>query len=108
MLRAIDLQTGRIAWEYPQVGPADTWGGVLSTAGGLVFFGDDSGAFAAVDARSGRPLWHFHLNAGWKASPMTYQLDGRQIRGGGGRLAGDGLRPPLNGPPGPEQARQTC
>jgi alcohol dehydrogenase (cytochrome c) len=78
VLRAIDVRTGRIAWEYPQIGPADTWGGVLSTAGGLVFFGDDSGAFAAVDAKSGRPLWHFHLNAGWKASPMTYQIDGRQ------------------------------
>jgi alcohol dehydrogenase (cytochrome c) len=78
VLRAIELATGRIAWEYPQIGPADTWGGVLSTASGLVFFGDDSGALAAVDARSGRPLWHFHLNAAWKASPMTYQVDGRQ------------------------------
>jgi alcohol dehydrogenase (cytochrome c) len=78
VLRAIDVRTGRIAWEYPQVGPAESWGGVLSTDGGLVFFGDDSGAFAAVDAKTGRPLWHFHLNAGWKASPMTYQVGGRQ------------------------------
>ena len=78
VLRALDVQTGRVVWEYPQIGAADTWGGVLSTAGGLVFFGDDSGALAAVDARSGKPLWHFHLNAGWKASPMTYLLDGKQ------------------------------
>jgi alcohol dehydrogenase (cytochrome c) len=60
------------------VGTAESWGGVLSTDGGLVFFGDDSGAFAAVDAKTGRPLWHFHLNAGWKASPMTYRVGGRQ------------------------------
>src|SRR5262249_27968408 len=43
ILRAIDIQTGRIAWEAPETGPADSWGGVLSTAGGLVFVGDDSG-----------------------------------------------------------------
>ena len=77
-LRALEVRTGRIVWEYPQVGPANSWGGVLSTAGGLVFFGDDSGALGAVDARTGKPLWHFHLNQTWKASPMTYQARGRQ------------------------------
>jgi alcohol dehydrogenase (cytochrome c) len=44
-----------------------------------VFYGDDSGAFAAVDAASGKPLWHFHTNQLWKASPMTYTVDGRQF-----------------------------
>lgn len=77
-LRALDIQTGKIVWEYAQAGPANSWGGVLSTAGGVVFFGDDSGAFAAVDAKSGRPLWHFHTNQVWKASPMTYRVDGKQ------------------------------
>ncbi len=77
-LRAIDLQTGRIVWEYPQIGQAISWGGVLSTAGGLVFFGEDSGAFAAVDAKSGRLLWYFQTNELWKASPMTYAAAGRQ------------------------------
>jgi alcohol dehydrogenase (cytochrome c) len=77
-LRALELQTGKIAWEYAQTGPADTWGGALSTEGGLVFFGDDSGAFAAVDAKTGKPLWHFHTNQNWKASPMTYVAAGRQ------------------------------
>ena len=52
--------------------------GVLATAGGLVFFGDDSGAFAAVDAKTGKPLWHFHTNEPWHASPMTYAVDGKQ------------------------------
>jgi alcohol dehydrogenase (cytochrome c) len=89
-LRAIHLQTGAVAWEYPQAGPADTWGGVLSTAGGLVFFGDDSGAFAAVEARTGKPLWHFHTSQTWKASPMTYETGGRQyvaVAAGGNILA---------------------
>ncbi len=78
ILRAIDIQTGRIAWEAPETGPADSWGGVLSTSGGLVFFGDDSGTFAAVDAKTGAPLWSFPVNEVWKASPMTYSFDGAQ------------------------------
>jgi alcohol dehydrogenase (cytochrome c) len=78
ILRAIDIQTGRVAWELPEGGPGDSWGGVLSTAGGIVFFGDDSGWFSAVDARSGKRLWRFPVNDLWKASPMTYQFDGRQ------------------------------
>ena len=53
-LRAIDIQTGKVAWELPQFGAVDSWGGVLSTAGDVVFFCDDSGAFAAADARSGK------------------------------------------------------
>jgi alcohol dehydrogenase (cytochrome c) len=78
ILRAIDLQTGAIRWELPQSGPATSWGGTLATGGGLVFFGDDSGAFAAVDAATGTRLWQFQTNALWKASPMTYVFDGRQ------------------------------
>lgn len=78
VLRAIDIQTGRIAWELPERGPGDSWGGVLSTAGGLVFFGDDSGSLTAVDAKDGRRLWRFPVNDLWKASPMTYEFDGKQ------------------------------
>jgi alcohol dehydrogenase (cytochrome c) len=78
ILRAIDIRTGEIRWEVPQIGRASTWGGTLATAGGLVFFGDDSGAFAAVDAASGTRLWQFDANAEWKASPMTYVFDRRQ------------------------------
>jgi PQQ-dependent dehydrogenase (methanol/ethanol family) len=77
-LRAIDVQTGKIVWQYLQIGPGNSWGGALSTAGGLVFFGDDSGAFAAVEAKSGKPLWYFHTNELWKASPMTYLAGGKQ------------------------------
>jgi alcohol dehydrogenase (cytochrome c) len=77
-VRAIDLQTGKIAWEYAQTGPGGAWGGLLCTASGLLFFGDDNGSFTAIDATNGKPLWHFQLNAEWHASPMTYMLDGRQ------------------------------
>jgi len=78
-LRAIDIQTGRVVWEWPQEGPGHTWGGLLATRGGLVFFCDDSGAFAAADAKTGRPLWHFSMSEGWHSSPMTYTADGKQF-----------------------------
>jgi alcohol dehydrogenase (cytochrome c) len=79
VLRAIEIQTGRIAWELPQLGNVDSWGGVLATASDLVFFGDDSGAFAAADAKSGKRLWSFQASQVWKASPMTYVFDNRQM-----------------------------
>jgi alcohol dehydrogenase (cytochrome c) len=77
-LRAIDIRTGKIVWEFPQIGSEGCWGGVLSTAGGLVFQCDDAGVLAAVDAQSGKPLWHFNTNQSWHASPMTYMADGHQ------------------------------
>ena len=78
VLRAIDPQTGKVAWELPQFGDVDSWGGVLSTAGDIVIFGDDSGALAAADARSGKALWSFQTSQVWKSSPMTYVFDNRQ------------------------------
>jgi alcohol dehydrogenase (cytochrome c) len=78
VLRAIDIQTGKIVWELPQTGTVDSWGGTLSTAGGLVIFGEDSGSLMAADAASGAPLWSFQTNQIWKASPMTYMFDNRQ------------------------------
>jgi alcohol dehydrogenase (cytochrome c) len=78
-LRAINIQTGEIAWDVPQVsGTTTASAGVLSTASGLVFFGENSGAFMAVDARDGKALWQFPTNQVWKASPMTYLFDNKQ------------------------------
>jgi len=77
-IRAIDIQTGKVKWSYAQTGKAHTYSGVLSTEGNLVFFGEDSGAFAALDAETGEPLWHFQANQDWKASPMTFMVGGRQ------------------------------
>ena len=84
-LRALDLETGKRVWEVPQIGPADSWGGVLST-GGVIFFGEDSGALGAVDAKTGKDLWHIQTNASaalgdghsWRSSPMTYMAGGKQ------------------------------
>ena len=79
VLRALDVQTGRIVWEYPQIGAANSWGGVMSTDGGLVFVCEDSGAFAALDSKTGQALWNFPGSELWKASPMSYEAAGRQL-----------------------------
>jgi len=78
VLKAIDVQTGAIRWELPQPGPATSWGGTLTTASGLVIFGEEGGSLMAADAVTGQPLWSFDTNHSWHASPMTYQFDGRQ------------------------------
>lgn len=78
ILKAIDIRTGAITWELPQPGPANSWGGTLSTASGLVIFGEEGGALMAADAATGKPLWSFPTNQSWKASPMTYTFDGKQ------------------------------
>jgi alcohol dehydrogenase (cytochrome c) len=57
----------------------DSWGGTLSTAGGVVIFGEDSGALMAADAEKGKPLWSFQTSQLWKASPMTYMFDNDQL-----------------------------
>ncbi len=78
ILIAFSLESGQVAWRYPQVGDGDSWGGTMTTAGGLVFFGDDADAFEAVDARTGAPLWHFNTGQRMHASPMSYAVEGAQ------------------------------
>ena len=77
-LRALDPQTGDIRWEYPMPGPADAWTGTVSTAGGLLFAGDDDGHLVALDAKTGQDLWHFYMGQLLTASPITYLVDGKQ------------------------------
>jgi alcohol dehydrogenase (cytochrome c) len=50
----------------------------MSTAGGVVFYGENGGSFVAADAASGRVLWQYPANVVWRASPMTYSFEGRQ------------------------------
>jgi len=80
-LRALDIESGKIVWEKPQLGPSEgkRCAGVLATAGGLVFYGDPSGDFVAVDERDGKTLWHFPANGENKASPMTFTVGGKQL-----------------------------
>jgi alcohol dehydrogenase (cytochrome c) len=76
-IRAIDIQTGAKAWDYPLVNGGGS--GTLATAGGLLFFGENGGTFTAVDAKTGKPVWHFETGQAWRASPMTYMVGGRQF-----------------------------
>ena len=78
ILLAFSLESGTIAWKYPQSGVAHSTGGTMTTAGGLLFFGDDAQSFEAVDARDGRPLWHFNTGQDMSASPMSYAVGSRQ------------------------------
>ena len=55
-----------------------TWGGVLSTAGDLVFGGGREGYFLALDARTGELLWRESLGGQINAAPMSYAVNGRQ------------------------------
>jgi alcohol dehydrogenase (cytochrome c) len=76
-IRALDINTGKKVWEFPL--SVYGRGGILSTAGGLVFFGAPQGAFVALDASSGKDLWHLELGQDWQASPMTYIVGGKQF-----------------------------
>jgi alcohol dehydrogenase (cytochrome c) len=78
LLVAYNLDTGSIAWKYPQAGRGRSSGGTMTTAGGLVFFGDDAESFEAVEAQSGKPLWHFNTGQGMSASPMSYAVAAKQ------------------------------
>src|SRR5467141_4249554 len=75
-LRAIDPNTGKMKWEWKH--PSPTWSGVLSTAGGLVFTGDAEGNFIALDAATGKALWHFQAGASVYSSPMSFAIEGKQ------------------------------
>ncbi len=78
ILLAYDLDKQSFAWRYPQVGRTHSSGGTMTTAGGLVFFGDDAQSFEAVDAQTGKPLWHFNTGQDFSASPMSYAVQDKQ------------------------------
>ncbi len=75
-LSAIDPETGKIKWQYKADEPM--LGGVLATAGNVVFAGEMNGDFDAFNAATGQKLWHFNLGAGVNAPPITYRVDGKQ------------------------------
>jgi alcohol dehydrogenase (cytochrome c) len=78
VLVAYNLDAGSFAWKLPQTGRGHSSGGTMTTAGGLLFFGDDAGSIEALDAQSGKALWHFNTGQDISASPMTYSVDGKQ------------------------------
>ena len=73
-VRALEVTTGKLVWDYPQIGSKRYGAGLLSTAGGLVFGGNDQGGFAALDARTGKALWHFNTGQAISASPIAYRF----------------------------------
>jgi alcohol dehydrogenase (cytochrome c) len=83
-LRAIDPTTGQRRWEhkyrpYPSTVALDLTGGLMSTASGLVFTGDNDGYFYAFEGATGKELWKFQVGAQvWGSAAVTYMLDGRQ------------------------------
>ncbi len=78
ILMAYNPETGKCVWQYPQTGSGGSWGGTMTTAGGLVFFANDAEAFEAVDARNGKSLWHFVTGQSMHASPMSYAVNDKQ------------------------------
>jgi len=78
ILLAYGLESDKPLWRFPQVGSGHSAGGTMTTAGGLLFFGDDAQSFEAVDAQTGTPLWHFNTGQGMHASPMSYAVNGKQ------------------------------
>ncbi|MBL8228517.1 MAG: PQQ-dependent dehydrogenase, methanol/ethanol family [Bryobacterales bacterium] len=75
-LRALNAATGELVWEQRFVRTPGS--GILTTAGGLVFFGSPDGDFLALDATTGNVLYRFRTGATVVANPVTYSIDGRQ------------------------------
>jgi PQQ-dependent dehydrogenase (methanol/ethanol family) len=73
---AMEYDTGKIRWKVKTAQPMI--GGVLATAGGLVFTGEGNGLFKAYDAETGSVLWKFQAGAGVNAPPASYTVDGKQ------------------------------
>jgi alcohol dehydrogenase (cytochrome c) len=76
VLRAVDPSSGKIMWEVKNDAPL--WGGVMTTGGGLVFWGTPEGYLKAADARSGKVLWQFQTGSGVVAPPVTWEEGGTQ------------------------------
>jgi alcohol dehydrogenase (cytochrome c) len=87
-LRAVDPKSGKIVWEVKNSAPL--WGGVMTTAGNLVFWGTPEGYLKAADARTGKVLWQFQTGSGVVAPPITWQHQGEQyvsvVSGWGGAV----------------------
>jgi alcohol dehydrogenase (cytochrome c) len=76
-LRALDYRTGKVVWNH-ELGDRESLAGILTTAGHLLFSADNSGNLLALDPTTGKTLWHLNAGGPMQASPMTYELDGRQ------------------------------
>ena len=87
-LKAVDPKTGEVKWEYKNAAPL--WGGVLTTAGNLVFTGNPEGYLMAFDAKTGEQVYRFQTGSGIVSSPITWEQGGEQyltvVSGWGGAV----------------------
>jgi alcohol dehydrogenase (cytochrome c) len=75
-ITAVDYNSGKIRWTVKT--PQPMIGGILATAGGLVFTGQGNGQFNAYDSQTGSELWGFQAGAGVNAPPSSYTVEGKQ------------------------------
>ncbi|GAC1541777.1 MAG: PQQ-dependent methanol/ethanol family dehydrogenase [Ramlibacter sp.] len=75
-LAAVDIDSGKMAWKFDTAEPLI--GGVLATAGDLVFYGEGNGFIRALHAKTGEKLWEFNCGAGANAMPVSYEVSGKQ------------------------------
>lgn len=78
-LRAVDPVSGKIVWAIKNNAPL--WGGVMTTAGNLVFWGTPEGFLKAADAKPGKVVWQFQTGSGVVAPPISWEQDGEQYIG---------------------------
>ncbi len=97
-LSAIDPTTGAVKWRHKEEYPL--LGGTLTTAGGLVFTGNQEGYVMAFDDTTGKVLWKFQTGASLRGQPATYKIGGQQYvavpSGGGGIMAPLAGEPPIS------------
>jgi alcohol dehydrogenase (cytochrome c) len=88
-ITAVNYDTGKIKWQVKT--PEPMIGGILATAGGLVFTGEGNGKFSAYNSSNGKELWSFHAGAGVNAPPSSYTVGGKQyiVVGAGGNTQVD-------------------
>ena len=91
-ITAVDYDSGKIHWQVKTAEPMI--GGILATAGGLVFTGEANGTFEALDSHTGSKLWTFNAGAGVNAPPSSYTVEGKQyiVVGAGGNAQIDSKR----------------
>ncbi len=75
-LAAVNIDTGKMVWKFDTEQPLI--GGVLATAGNLVFNGEGNGLFRAFDATTGKKLWEYQCGAGVNAPAVSYTVAGKQ------------------------------
>ena len=76
-IKAVDPETGKTVWDF-KLFQGSLANGVLATAGNVLFASSRDGNLIALDAKTGKHLWHYQTGGNHAASPISYAIDGRQ------------------------------